>query len=158
MQRLKNPGKTTGKNFGPDRQTPTAHENKLPGSHGPHGQRFDRRHRLPDEAAYSRVFGGASRSRDRLFTVLSRRNHTDVARLGLAVSRKHCRLASTRNRVKRIVRESFRHHLVNLAGLDVVVLAQSGTAGADNRALFDSLAKHWQKTRTAQCDGQSDSQ
>ena len=147
MQRLKK--------LAPDRQTTTTHKSKPP---GPHRQRFAQRHRLPDEAAYSRVFGGASRSRDRLFTVLSRRNDSDVARLGLAISRKHCRLATARNRVKRVVRESFRQHLGTLAGLDVVVLAQSGTADAGNRALFDSLAKHWQKTRSAQVDGQSDSQ
>lgn len=124
----------------------------------PGRQRFGSRHRLPDEAAYGRVFGGASRSRDRLFTVLSRKNDSDTARLGLAISRKHCRLATGRNRLKRVIRESFRQHLATLAGLDVVVLAQSGAADADNRALFDSLAKHWHKTRSAQFDGQSDRQ
>ena len=148
------PGATT-KNLAPELQTTTTHNSKPP---EPRRQRFAQRHRLPDEAAYSRVFGGASRSRDRLFTILSRRNDSGVARLGLAISRKHCRRATTRNRVKRIVRESFRQHLESLAGLDVVVLAQAGTADADNRALFDSLAKHWQKTRSAQFDGQSDSQ
>jgi ribonuclease P protein component len=120
------------------------------------GRRFGTRHRLPDEAAYGRVFGEAIRSRDRLFTVLSRRNDADAARLGLAISRKQCRLASARNRLKRIIRESFRQHLSILAGLDIVVLAQSGTANADNPALFDSLAKHWHKTRSAHFDAQSD--
>lgn len=78
--------------------------------------------------------------------------------MGLAISKKHCRLATGRNRLKRIVRESFRQQRVALAGLDVVVLAQSGAAAADNRTLFDSLAKHWQKTRSAQFDARSDSQ
>jgi ribonuclease P protein component len=76
-------------------------------------------------------------------------NGSDTGRLGLAISKKHCRLASARTRLKRIVRESFRQHHLTLAGIDVVVLAQSGTAREDNRALFDSLAKHWQKTRSA---------
>ena len=144
--------------FAPDRQTTRTHSSRN-GHAPPSGcQRFDTHHRLPDEAAYSRVFAGASRSRDRLFTILSRRNDLDVARLGLAISRKHCRLATGRNRLKRIVRESFRQHLATLVGLDVVVLAQSGAAAADNRALFDSLTKHWQKTRSAQFDAQPDSQ
>jgi ribonuclease P protein component len=137
-----------------DRHPITTHEDKVP---APGSQRFGTRHRLPDEAAYSRVFAGASRSRDRLFTVLSRRNASDVARLGLAISKKHCRRATARNRLKRIARESFRQHLETLAGLDVVVLAQSGTADADNQALFDSLAKHWHKTRSAHLDDQADS-
>jgi len=95
------------------------------------------------------VLAGASKSRDRFFTVLSRENGTDFARLGLAISRKHCRRAIGRNRLKRLVRESFRRHQADLAGLDVVVLGQPGTNRADNRALFDSLARHWQKTRSA---------
>lgn len=114
----------------------------------PGRERFGNSHRLPDPAAFSRVFGDARRSRDRLFTVLSRRNDSGTARLGLAIAKKHVRHATQRNRVKRIVRESFRRHLPTLAGLDVVVLAQSTTAQADNGSLFDSLAKHWQNTRS----------
>lgn len=104
---------------------------------------------MPDAAAFSRVFSDAKRSRDNLFTVLSRANRTDCAKLGLAISKKHCRAASGRNRLKRVVRESFRQHQEELAGLDVVVLGQPGTSRADNKALFDSLARHWQRTRSA---------
>jgi ribonuclease P protein component len=107
---------------------------------------------LPDEAAYSRVFGDACRSRDRFFIVLARANGTEAARLGLAISKKNCRLATGRNRLKRIVRESFRRHQADLGGLDVVVLAQSDANREDNATLFDSLAKHWQKTRSANID------
>lgn len=128
------------------RQTTTTDKRQDP---APPRQRFGKIHRLPDEAAYDRVFGSATRSRDPLFTVLSRRNDADTARLGLAISKKHCRRATARNRVKRIVRESFRRHAAMLAGLDVVVLAQPQTGDAGNRSLFDSLAKHWQKTRSA---------
>ncbi|MGH8192917.1 MAG: ribonuclease P protein component [Woeseiaceae bacterium] len=105
--------------------------------------------RLPDAAAFSRVFSDAKRSRDSLFTVLSRTNGMPAARLGLAISKKHCRAASGRNRLKRVVRESFRQHQEELAGLDVVVLGQPGTSRADNHRLFDSLVGHWQRTRAA---------
>jgi ribonuclease P protein component len=105
--------------------------------------------RLSDTADFSRVFSGANRSRDRYFTVLSRPNDQSSARLGLAISKKHCRLASDRNRLKRIVRESFRRHRPELASLDIVVMVQPGTDGADNAALFDSLDGHWQKIRRA---------
>jgi ribonuclease P protein component len=106
-------------------------------------------HRLPDTAAFSHVFSHAKRSRDSLFTVLSSVNGLACARLGLAISKKHCRAASGRNRLKRVVRESFRRHQRELAGLDIVVLAQPGTSGAINRRLFESLAAHWQRTRAA---------
>lgn len=104
---------------------------------------------MPDTAAFSRVFRGASKSRDACFTVLSKANGTGIARLGLAISKKQCRLASGRNRLKRIVRESFRRHEEALAGFDVVVIGQAAATHADNRALFDSLEGHWQTIRRA---------
>jgi ribonuclease P protein component len=104
---------------------------------------------LPDAAAFSRVFRGASKSRDDFFLILSKGNGKTSARLGLAISRKHCRLASSRNRVKRIVRESFRRHQSELGGVDIVVIGQSGISRAGNRSLFDSLDRHWQEIRRA---------
>jgi len=93
------------------------------------------------------VFEKATRSRDKWFTVLCRDNNKDIARLGLAISKKHCRHATGRNRIKRVVRESFRQHQDELAGLDIVVINQVATATAANQQLFDSLARHWQKCR-----------
>ena len=74
-----------------------------------------------------------------------RENEQGKARLGLAVSKKHCRQATARNRIKRIVRESFRGHQTMLAGLDVVVMNQPDAKIASNRQLFDSLGAHWQR-------------
>lgn len=75
--------------------------------------------------------------------MLSRENAGGGARLGLAISKKQCRKATARNRIKRIVRESFRHHRAELGDLDVVVINQAAAATATNRQLFDSLAGHW---------------
>jgi ribonuclease P protein component len=108
-------------------------------------RRFPPEHRLLDARSFSRVFDKAARSRDRLFTVLYRENDAGIARLGLAISRKHCRKAVERNRIKRVVRESFRHHGELLAGLDIVVLNQAAAAAATNGAMFDSLAEHWRR-------------
>ena len=96
-----------------------------------------------DGVSYGRVFRKAGRSKDRHFTVLYRSNGSDEARLGLAISKKNTKLATARNRLKRLVRESFRQNKDQLAGLDVVVLNQRGTQTADNLTLFASLKKHW---------------
>jgi ribonuclease P protein component len=108
-------------------------------------RRFRRRSRLPDSSAYSGVFKKAERSRDKMFTVLFKENGESEARLGLAISKKHCRSAVGRNRLKRVVRESFRHHHADLSGLDVVVLNQPAAMRASNEVLFDSLHQHWQR-------------
>ncbi|MBT8086953.1 MAG: ribonuclease P protein component [Gammaproteobacteria bacterium] len=107
--------------------------------------RFQKHNRLLESGAFSRVFEKATRSRDRLFTVLCRHNDGRAARLGLAISKKHCRMATARNRIKRIVRESFREHQAELAGLDIVVMNQPGASAAANPELFRSLAQHWQR-------------
>lgn len=106
--------------------------------------RFRRTSRLNDKRSFSYVFEGAKRSRDKMFTVLYRKNTICEARLGLAIGKKNCRLSVARNRIKRIVRESFRQHRTNLSGLDIVVLNQPAATKAGNKELFQSLANHWQ--------------
>ena len=66
--------------------------------------RFGKHNRLLNAAAFGRVFEKATRSRDKWFTVLCRENEDGPARLGLAISKKHCRKATARNKIKRIVR------------------------------------------------------
>jgi len=79
-----------------------------------------------------------------MFTVLYRPNGTTEPRLGLAIGKKNCRLATGRNRLKRIARESFRLYRPTLGGVDIVVLNQPAAARAKNSALFESLENHWQ--------------
>jgi ribonuclease P protein component len=67
------------------------------------------------------------------------------ARLGLAVSRKGSRRAVARNRIKRIVRESFRVHRAALPALDVLVIARPAAAGAAGPALRADLEAAWRK-------------
>lgn len=106
---------------------------------------FPKRARLLTRRDFDRVFARASRSVDDCFTVLARPNDVDGPRLGLAIARKHARLAVARNRVKRVVRESFRHHQVDLGSLDIVVLGRQGLAKRGNNELSASLARHWKR-------------
>jgi len=78
-----------------------------------------------------------------MFTVLYRDNRSNTARLGLAIGKKNCRNATGRNRLKRIIRESFRAEQGNLPGIDIVVLNQPAATHANNKALFLSLQSHW---------------
>lgn len=107
------------------------------------GRGLARAERLTDPKAYERVFANARRSRDPYFTVLARSSDTTLARLGLAVSRRVDKRAVRRNRIKRLIRESFRHNKQRLAGLDLVVIARPAAAAADNPTLFAALARHW---------------
>lgn len=67
------------------------------------------------------------------------------ARLGLAVSRKVSKRAVARNRIKRIVRESFRSRRAELPALDVLVIARPAAADAANPVLHADLDTAWRK-------------
>ncbi|HLQ86812.1 MAG TPA: ribonuclease P protein component [Salinisphaeraceae bacterium] len=65
------------------------------------------------------------------------------ARLGLAVAKRHLPRAVDRNRVKRLIRESFRRQRAHLGALDVVVLARAATVTLPNRRLRGQLHSIW---------------
>ncbi len=85
------------------------------------------------------------RIRDELFSVFAIANNLSHGRIGLAVSKKVALRAVDRNRIKRHVRESFRSHQENLAGLDVVVMANPAAKLSAPPALRDSLNQHWER-------------
>jgi len=106
---------------------------------------FTRQQRLLKAQDYTYVFEQPIKSADPYLTILARANGLDLARLGLAISKKRLKRAVDRNRLKRLIRESFRHHQSLLAGLDCVVLAKNGVVQANNHTLLFSLARHWQQ-------------
>lgn len=115
------------------------------------GQKFTRQSRLLRPADFRRVFKQPYRSGDNCFRILARPNETLSHRLGMAVAKKAIPHAVGRNRIKRLVRESFRHQLVGqVAGqsvetLDFVVLPTAQAASQTNKVLVESLSVHWQK-------------
>jgi len=91
------------------------------------GSRFPRTSRLLNSAEYQAVFGAAQwRLSHRYYLLLAKPNAGQVARLGLVVARKNIRLATRRNRIKRVARETFRRHARRLQSLDVLFLSRRG--------------------------------
>ncbi|MGI9228666.1 MAG: ribonuclease P protein component [Gammaproteobacteria bacterium] len=107
---------------------------------------LQRQHKLTRRAEFDRVFSSSCRSRDACFVVLAKRNNKDYARLGMVVSARALPLAVGRNRLKRLIREGFRQRQQQLAGLDIVVMAQKNIAKINNEGIQASLSKHWEKT------------
>ncbi len=69
----------------------------------------------------------------------------NMARVGLMVSKKVHKSAVKRNRIKRLIRETFRTQS-NLRMADYVVMAKPGAAQASNQQLNSSLNQLWQQT------------
>lgn len=122
---------------------PPAQDSDAAASPAPQKYGFDRRQRLVHGEQFNRVFKSNQRSRDQYFIVLARRNHLTYARLGLAISRKAAGDAVPRNRLKRLVRESFRTTHTKNPGIDCVVMARPGAAQKSGAVLLESLSRHW---------------
>lgn len=110
---------------------------------------FPRPNRLSNAADFGYVFKHAQRSGDKFFTVLYCRNNLGYPRLGLAIAKKRVRLAVGRNRLKRIIRESFRRTKNQLLGVDIVIMTRDQSGSAVNQALFKSLEQHWRAVARA---------
>jgi len=111
---------------------------------------FSKARRLLTPAAFKNVFDGASvRVSNKEILILARPNQFEYARLGLVIAKKHVRKAVQRNRIKRIIRESFRLELAVEAGphsgLDIIVLARGGLDRLENCALHDLLGPLWRQ-------------
>lgn len=105
---------------------------------------FARHQRLLTGKDFDFVFARSYKRHHATLTLLCRPNRRSYARLGLAVPKRAIKLAVQRNRFKRITRESFRQNQVQLAGLDIVVIAKASAVSATNQQLLDVFEQQWQ--------------
>jgi ribonuclease P protein component len=111
--------------------------------------KFSKRQRLLKASDFQAVFSGPQfRVSHKYVLVLARLNYSkeeekEVARLGLVIPKKHIRLAVERNRIKRLIRESFRVQQHHLSGIDAIVLARRGMDQESNRIIFNMINKQW---------------
>ena len=116
---------------------------------------FARQYRLLHSREFQRVFSNTQcKSTDRLLTLLAVNNKCGFARLGLAISKKRIKTAVAWNRLKRLVRDSFRRHRKELHSMDIVVIGHTRAAEVSNQEIYDSLNQHWEKL-TAKCKNSS---
>jgi ribonuclease P protein component len=99
--------------------------------------------RLRQKSEFDRVYRDARRFADGSFAIFTRNTGGPAPRLGLAIAARIIGGAVRRNRIKRLVRESFRQHQHELPAVDIVVNARAGARNADNAAIVRSLEKHW---------------
>ncbi|HIX57558.1 MAG TPA: ribonuclease P protein component [Candidatus Anaerobiospirillum pullistercoris] len=106
-------------------------------------QDFPRSKRMLSSEEYDQVFKKPARAGSRGLLILARMNDCSTPRLGLVVPKKVLKRAVWRNRVKRLVRESFRLSQDSLPNADLVFLAKPGIRDISDRDLTSTLNRLW---------------
>jgi ribonuclease P protein component len=74
-----------------------------------------------------------------------RGNELGHARLGLAISKRVSKRAVERNRIKRLLRESFRRVRDQLPAIDLMVMAREQASGVPGPQLLVEIEQLWKK-------------
>ncbi len=102
-----------------------------------------RRLRKPGE--FKRVYATGRRMGNEYFTVNTQPNELAAARLGMSVAVRVMGNAVERNRVRRMIRESFRLNQALVPPLDIIVGVRAGARHAPASQLRSSLEQLWKK-------------
>jgi len=107
---------------------------------------FPKSVRLLNAGDYSQVFNNVDfRVSSKHFLVLAKKNHLPEPRLGIIVAKKHVKLAVQRNRLKRLLRESFRLKRSEISNLDLVILAKKSAGLLTNEHCAEEYQYLWKK-------------
>lgn len=96
-------------------------------------------------AQFKTVFSNPIKASSAEITLLAIPNSEQHPRLGLTVAKRYVKRANQRNRIKRIIRDSFRLQQHNIPHLDIVVLVRNGVMEMENAEINQLIEKLWRK-------------
>jgi ribonuclease P protein component len=101
--------------------------------------------RLRQAGDFAALRTSSGRLGGRCFHLRYRPNGLSHARLGLAISKRASKLAVERNRLKRLLRESFRRFRNQLPSVDLVVMARDQAVSLSNVELLAEAEALWRR-------------
>ena len=106
---------------------------------------FPRDHRLKTKAEFKNVFDQSYKVNQRHLLALFKPNQQTVGRIGLIVGKRVANSAVARNKIKRVIRESFRLNQKQLLGLDIIIIARQQCDTLNKAQLREGIDKLWEK-------------
>ncbi|WP_343188655.1 ribonuclease P protein component [Buchnera aphidicola (Neophyllaphis varicolor)] len=106
---------------------------------------FSKKLRLLNYVDINKVYKNHSFFRIKAFQmiILSRLSYLEYPRLCINISKKYIKLSCDRNRIKRLVRESFRKLQYDLIKMDYIILFTSNISNISNIILNRNLGNLW---------------
>ncbi len=113
----------------------------------PATNRFPGTLRVKTRAEFKKLQAGSRKHYSSHFLTVVNPSSRELSRIGITVTTKVDKRATQRNRIKRVIREFFRHIHRQLAGtFDIIVIARQNATDCSSEAireeLFEVLKKH----------------
>ena len=98
---------------------------------------------MTNKLNFNDVLSSNTRSEDELFSVFFVKNKANLCRLGVSLPKKTITKATKRNKIKRIIKNSFNVFFQATKGIDVVVRAKKEPQTNTSDKILQSLEQHW---------------
>ena len=111
------------------------------------GNKFFSSWRIHTTSEFQRVYFMRQRLSGHYYLLYYGRNEVKHPRLGVVTSKRNVKKAVWRNRIRRVVKETFRIRKYLLPAFDIVVVAKSPSIKAENKELYECIKKLFAKLR-----------
>lgn len=104
--------------------------------------------KLRIKSQFDSVFSNRKCKNGRLVRVFWRFNECNYPRIGISISKKNINKAVSRNKLKRIIKESFRLNYTHLPAIDIVLVVKRGADSQTTELFFNELNEKWSELAT----------
>ncbi|CAL4317674.1 Ribonuclease P protein component [Buchnera aphidicola (Thelaxes suberi)] len=106
---------------------------------------YPRELRLLTPIQFKKVFKKSYKVTNKELIILGKPNSLLFPRLGISISKKKIKYATIRNKVKRLIKESFRILQHNLMHMDFIVIIKQFSIFLKNNIFFNKINKLWNR-------------
>ena len=114
---------------------------------------------MAEKLNFDRVLSSSTVSEDKFFAIFYAPNRAPRSRVGVSTAKRIVNKATKRNKLKRLIKNSFLSDLKCKRSVDVIVrVKHQASRVADDKILTESLTSHWEEimkhaTKTSTTNG-----